>query len=126
VTTGYLVRLLAYQPDAFNSHTHLIIDEVHERSVDSDVLCLLARKLLESNPSIRIILMSATIHTALYKEYFNKSDHYYGDMECLSVGVRRFPVDITFLNDIESKVALPPNGILLFSNISLSITLFCS
>ena len=43
VTTGYLVRLLAHHPESFDNHTHLIIDEVHERSVDGDVLCMLAR-----------------------------------------------------------------------------------
>ena len=47
VTTGYLVRLIAHQPAAFNNHTHLVIDEVHERSVDGDLLCFLARKLLQ-------------------------------------------------------------------------------
>ena len=47
VTTGYLVRLLAHHPEAFYTHTHLIIDEVHERSVDGDILCLLARRLLK-------------------------------------------------------------------------------
>lgn len=46
VTTGYLVRALAHQPDRFRKCTHLIIDEVHERSVDGDVVCLLARDLL--------------------------------------------------------------------------------
>ena len=30
-TTGYLTRLLAFHPETFDSHTHLIIDEVHER-----------------------------------------------------------------------------------------------
>ena len=47
VTTGYLVRLLAHHPESFQAHTHLIIDEVHERSVDGDILCLLARRLLQ-------------------------------------------------------------------------------
>lgn len=109
VTTGYLVRLLAHHPEQFNKHTHLIIDEVHERSVDGDLLCLLARKLLESNPNIRLILMSATIHTALYKQYFSQDpSRYYGDMECLSVGVRRFPIEIKFVDDIaEAKGAFP-------------------
>ncbi|KAG5189754.1 P-loop containing nucleoside triphosphate hydrolase protein, partial [Tribonema minus] len=46
VTAGYLVRLLAHHPEAFSEHTHLIIDEVHERSVDTDILCLLAKRLL--------------------------------------------------------------------------------
>ena len=110
VTTGYLVRLLAHNPHSFNNHTHLVIDEVHERSVDGDVLCLLARKLLEQNSNIRIILMSATIHTALYKDYFNNDSSYYGDMECLSVGVRRFPVKVMFLEDIVEEMDLPPSG----------------
>jgi hypothetical protein len=46
VTTGYLVRALAHQPQHFLKVTHLIIDEVHERSVDGDLVCLLARDLL--------------------------------------------------------------------------------
>ena len=31
VTTGYLVRLIAHHPEVLQDHTHLIIDEVHER-----------------------------------------------------------------------------------------------
>ena len=100
VTTGYIVRLLAFHPEFFDDHTHLIIDEVHERSIDGDVLCFLARKLLYAHPTIKIILMSATIHTSLYKTYFNNGVDYFGDMECLSVGVRRFPVTIRYLEDI--------------------------
>jgi len=102
VTTGYLVRLLAHHPDSFMSYTHLIIDEVHERSVDGDLVCLLARRLLTSHPTIRIILMSATIHTSLYQTYFQQyDDGTYGDMECLSVGMRRFPSDITYVEDLK-------------------------
>lgn len=102
VTTGYLVRLLAHHPDSFMSYTHLIIDEVHERSVDGDLVCLLARRLLTSHPTIRIILMSATIHTSLYQTYFQQyNDGSYGDMECLSVGIRRFPSDISYVEDIK-------------------------
>ena len=35
VTTGYLVRLLANHPERFEDISVLIIDEVHERSVDT-------------------------------------------------------------------------------------------
>jgi hypothetical protein len=60
--------------------------------VDGDLLCLLARKLLQSHSTLRIILMSATVHTELYGQYFSSSsnnndgdnDEYYGDMNCLS------------------------------------------
>jgi HrpA-like RNA helicase len=110
VTTGYLVRLLAHHPESFDNHTHLIIDEVHERSVDGDLLCLLARRLLESHKTIRLILMSATVHTDLYKEYFSQ-EFYYGDMDCLSVGARRFPIKVNFCEDLESLPgALPPKS----------------
>lgn len=121
VTTGYLVRLLAHHPDVFRQHTHLIIDEVHERSVDSDLLCYLARRLLAENKNLRLILMSATIHTDLYREYFSpevNGGECYGDLECLSgqwlvlctrlsynallVGVKRFPLKINYIEDIMS------------------------
>lgn len=35
VTSGYLVRLMANHPERFDSVSILIIDEVHERSVDT-------------------------------------------------------------------------------------------
>eukprot|EP01036_Dinobryon_divergens_P034678 gene34678-44844_t len=103
VTTGYLVRLIAHHPGAFDDHTHIIIDEVHERSVDGDVLCLLTRRLLESHPTLRVILMSATIHTQLYKDYFTNQREYYGPLDCLSVGARRFPVNILHAEDLMMK-----------------------
>ena len=38
VTTGYIVRLLANRPDKFDSISFLVVDEVHERSVDTGQL----------------------------------------------------------------------------------------
>jgi HrpA-like RNA helicase len=108
VTTGYLTRLLANHPERFDDCTHLIIDEVHERSVDTDILCLLCRRLLETNKKIRLVLMSATLATKLYKEYFNVPD------EPIHVGVRTFPITQYFVEDLmrfklapkEAKAAL--------------------
>jgi len=86
-TTGYLVRLLAAKPDYFDRFTHLILDEVHERSVDQDILVLLARRLLEMNSTIRVVLMSATLQAQLFQDYF-------GCDTPLFVGVKRFPLEI--------------------------------
>jgi hypothetical protein len=99
VTTGYVVRLLANHPHWFDSHTHLIIDEVHERSVDSDILCLLCRRLLHSHPSIRLVLMSATLAADLYSQYF-------GAPQPIHVGVRRFPINEYFVEDLASHLSL--------------------
>lgn len=109
VTTGYLVRYLAHHPENFTSHTHLIVDEVHERSVDGELLCYLCKKLLDVHPHIRIILMSATVHISLYQEYFQEfagGDYDAGGdstINCLSVGVKRFPVTVKYLKDMSSN-----------------------
>jgi len=52
--------------------THVIVDEVHERSVDSDMLLLLLRDLLASHraPGLRVVLMSATADANLFARYF--------------------------------------------------------
>ncbi|KAL3918332.1 MAG: hypothetical protein SGILL_004290 [Bacillariaceae sp.] len=95
VTTGYLVRLLANHPESFDDCTHLVIDEVHERSVDTDILCLLCRRLLENNKDIRLVLMSATLATKMYQDYFNVAK------DPIHVGVRRFPITEFFIDDLE-------------------------
>ena len=106
VTTGYLVRLMAHSPHQLRRITHLIIDEVHERSVEGDLVCLLARDLLRTHPTLRIVLMSATMHTDLYRTYFAEADDgTFGDMHCLSVGARRFPVEVLHTEDMVETFA---------------------
>ena len=53
--------------------------------------------------------MSATMHTELYKSYFYEYNRP-REIECLSVGVRRFPVEVKYLEDIlaESQQSLAP------------------
>jgi ATP-dependent RNA helicase DHX57 len=51
--------------------THVIVDEVHERSLDSDLLLLLLRDVLMNNSELRVILMSATANAELFRDYFN-------------------------------------------------------
>ena len=98
VTTGYLVRVLANNPGWFDSHTHLIIDEVHERSIDTDILCLLCRRLLHSHPTIRLVLMSATMAAELYGQYFGVPQ------PPIFVGARRFPIKEFFVEDLTTSV----------------------
>ena len=40
--------------------SHVVVDEVHERSLDSDFLLVLLRDVLPHRPSLRVVLMSAT------------------------------------------------------------------
>lgn len=93
-TVGYVALLLAHHAEHFKYHTHLIIDEVHERSIDTDILCLLARRLLATHPTIKLVLMSATIAAELHRQYFGVPE------PPLFVGARRFPITEYFADDL--------------------------
>ena len=99
VTTGYLMQYMIHKQHT--NVTHLIIDEVHERSIAADVLCYLMRKMLINNPALRLILMSATMFTDIYRDYFTSyRGHCFGDLNSLHVGVRRFESTVMYLEDL--------------------------
>jgi len=64
--------MLSYHPERLSEYTHILLDEVHERTVDSDFLCLIVKILLGlvQNKGIKLIVMSATMQKKLYSEYF--------------------------------------------------------
>ncbi|GAA5924499.1 hypothetical protein JCM10213_004592 [Rhodosporidiobolus nylandii] len=73
-TTGVILSRLSRGGDPdLESVSHIFIDEVHERSVDSDFLLLELRDILQRNPNIKIILMSATINQAQFSNYFGSA-----------------------------------------------------
>ena len=98
VTCGYLVRLVAHHPESLREHSHVIVDEVHERTVDADILCLLVRRLLDASPKLKVVLMSATLAGELYCRYFKCPPPIF-------VGAKRFPVDIFFSDDLADGTA---------------------
>jgi ATP-dependent RNA helicase DHX57 len=62
-TTGVLLRQLQNE-NALSCITHIVVDEVHERSLDCDVLLAILKELLPSAPHLRVILMSGTYFSA--------------------------------------------------------------
>ncbi|WFD22917.1 RNA helicase [Malassezia equina] len=90
-TTGVLLRRMATGADAdLSSLSHVIVDEVHERSIDSDFLLLLLRDVLRKNPTLRVVLMSATIQADTFTNYF-------GGAPYLEIPGRTFPVQTHYL-----------------------------
>ena len=59
-TTGVLLRRLTEDP-LLSGVSHVIVDEVHERSLDSDFLLVLLRDILPHRPTLKVVLMSATL-----------------------------------------------------------------
>lgn len=49
----------------------IILDEVHERHLSSDLLIGLLRELTVTRQDLKLIIMSATINLELFKEYFH-------------------------------------------------------
>ena len=57
-----------------NEWTHVILDEVHEREEDMDLVMLICKKLLLTNSrGTKLILMSATMNHHTFVDYFSVS-----------------------------------------------------
>ena len=91
-TTGVLLRQIQDEP-TLPQFSHVIIDEVHERGVDSDFLLVLLRDLLPRRPDLKVVLMSATIDASTLSSYFF-------NCPIIDIPGRTFPVTEFFLEDI--------------------------
>ncbi|XP_011611798.2 putative ATP-dependent RNA helicase DHX57 isoform X2 [Takifugu rubripes] len=94
-TTGVLLRRLEGDAE-LGGVTHVIVDEVHERTEESDFLLLVLKDLVVQRSDLKIILMSATLNAHLFSDYF---------YNCPSIHIpgRTFPVDQFFLEDAIAK-----------------------
>lgn len=98
-TTGVLLRRLQSDPqlDAF---THVLVDEVHERSVETDFFLLLLREVLPARPSLKVVLMSATLEANKFSSYFSSINGKRMDVQVISIPGRAFPVNHLYLKDV--------------------------
>lgn len=94
-TAGYAFQRYFGSLDPTKRFTHLIIDEIHERSVENDLLFLIARHLLRSDENFRVVLMSATPRMDIFRDYFSE----FGVLTELWVGRQNFGYDEYFLED---------------------------
>ncbi|KAK3332722.1 P-loop containing nucleoside triphosphate hydrolase protein [Cercophora scortea] len=90
-TTGIVMRMLEGSND-LRDITHLVLDEVHERSIDSDFLLIVLKKLLLRRQDLKVVLMSATVDAERFSKYL-------GGAPVLNVPGRTFPVRVAYLED---------------------------
>ncbi|XP_042664401.1 ATP-dependent RNA helicase A isoform X2 [Tyto alba] len=98
-TVGVLLRKVEA---GIRGISHVIVDEIHERDINTDFLLVVLRDVVQAYPEIRVILMSATIDTSMFCEYF---------LNCPIVEVfgRTYPVQDYFLEDcIQMTQFIPP------------------
>ncbi len=89
-TTGIVLRML--EGTAFNEITHVIIDEVHERSIESDFLLIILKTLIAHRKDLKVILMSATVDAERISKYC-------GGCPTIAVPGRTFPVNVHYLEE---------------------------
>lgn len=89
-TVGVLLRKLE---GGLRGVSHVIIDEIHERDINTDFLMVVIRDMVRKHPQLRVILMSATIDITLFQEYFGNN------VPVVEVQGRAFPVHQLFLED---------------------------
>lgn len=106
-TTGILLKQLQSPDEVMDSVSHIILDEVHERDINLDFcLIMIKRSFIERarlGKSIpKLILMSATVDTAIFEKYFADSrlGTFAGPCPALRIPGRIFPVQRYYLTDI--------------------------
>ncbi|XP_062458304.1 ATP-dependent RNA helicase A isoform X3 [Pezoporus occidentalis] len=98
-TVGVLLRKVEA---GIRGISHVIVDEIHERDINTDFLLVVLRDVIQAYPEIRVILMSATIDTSMFCEYFF-------NCPIIEVFGRTFPVQDYFLEDcIQMTQFIPP------------------
>lgn len=97
-TVGILLRqLVATQAQPYLSDvTHVVVDEVHERDVQTDFLLTLLKAILPRNPHLRLILMSATASIDLFERYFASYQPF-----VLTIPGTAFPVETKWLAECQ-------------------------
>ncbi|KAI4863552.1 P-loop containing nucleoside triphosphate hydrolase protein [Hypoxylon rubiginosum] len=100
-TTGIVMRMLEGSNE-LREITHLVLDEVHERSIDSDFLLIVLKKLLLRRKDLKVVLMSATVDAERFSNYLGRAP-------ILNVPGRTFPVQVKYLEDALEATGYVPD-----------------
>ncbi|KAF9940764.1 DEAH-box ATP-dependent RNA helicase prp22 [Modicella reniformis] len=101
MTDGVLLREATMDP-LLEKYDLLIIDEAHERTVETDVLFGLLKRTKAKRPNLKIIIMSATLNVTKFSDFFDECPIY-------EIPGRTYPVEILHSRDI-SKLGTLKSG----------------
>lgn len=73
LTEGLLIREMLGDP-LLRQYSVIMLDEVHERTVNSDMLMALLRKIIKKRKNLKLIVSSATMDAEEIQEFFNIRD----------------------------------------------------
>jgi len=101
MTDGMLVREMMQDP-LLSKYSVLLLDEVHERSLNTDIALGLLKKIMRKRDDLRVVVASATLDAERFHKFFNTNTS--GDTKkdtayIMSVSGRMFPVDVHYAED---------------------------
>lgn len=100
LTVGVLLRKLQGNP-SLKGVSHVVVDEVHERDINTDLLLALLRSCITENPDLRVVLMSATGDN-------NRLAQYFGGCPIVKVPGFMHPVQDRYLEEVLREMGRPP------------------
>jgi ATP-dependent helicase HrpB len=87
-TEGTFLRTLIHDP-LLKDVAMVILDEFHERHLETDVALSALRSIQNTRPEFKIVLMSATLDTKIFD--------YFTDSQTIEIEAPRFPVELHYL-----------------------------
>jgi len=86
------------QDPLLSSYSVIIIDDCHDRSVNTDLALGLLKKIRRKRPQLKIIISSATQDVQLYMRYFQSDEaSSTSAVSAFYVEGRSYPVEILYL-----------------------------